>query len=85
MKCRYIVDKNVFQNSNNTELEKSICDKKKSYDKDTAITVANKRFREDHVHLRIYPCGDHWHLTKHTMNKWQVSKKNHRMKNLYRH
>lgn len=37
---------------------------KPCYDKRTAITAANKRYKEDRIRLRIYPCGDHWHLTK---------------------
>lgn len=40
------------------------CTGKKAYDKKGAVTACNKRYREDHTHLRIYPCGDHWHLTK---------------------
>lgn len=37
---------------------------KQAYDKKGAITACNKRYREDHTLLRIYPCGNHWHLTK---------------------
>ena len=35
------------------------------YDKKTAITAANKRFKDDHKKLRIYECPDcgYWHLT----------------------
>lgn len=36
------------------------------FDKRGAITAANARYREDHIKLRAYPCGDcgKWHLTK---------------------
>lgn len=40
------------------------CTGKKAYDKKGAITACNLRYKEDHTRLRIYPCGDHWHLTK---------------------
>ena len=37
---------------------------KMTFDKRGAQTAANKRFEEDHVKLRIYPCGcGGWHLT----------------------
>lgn len=36
---------------------------KVAYDKKSAVTAANARYKRDHVRLRIYPCGDHWHLT----------------------
>lgn len=41
------------------------CNGKPCYDKRSAVTAANKRFRENHTKLRIYQCdqGDHWHLT----------------------
>lgn len=41
------------------------CKGKPCYDKKGAQTAANKRFKEDHVKLRIYECevGPHWHLT----------------------
>jgi len=41
------------------------CHGKVIYDKKTAITAANKRFEENHIKLRVYPCPDcgHWHLT----------------------
>ncbi len=41
------------------------CNGKHCYDKKTAQTARNKRFKEDHVALRIYfhdKCGL-WHLT----------------------
>ena len=37
----------------------------------------NLRYKEDHVKLRMYECGDHWHLTKQlrkmtmTQYEWQ--------------
>ena len=40
------------------------CHGKVPYDKRGAITAANKRWQQDHIKLRIYQCGDHWHLTK---------------------
>ena len=40
------------------------CDGKVMYDKRGATTAANKRFDDDRIKLRIYPCYDHWHLTK---------------------
>lgn len=43
------------------------CDKsgKKCYDKKTALTAKNKRFKEDHVVLRLYfhEFCNSWHLT----------------------
>lgn len=35
------------------------------FSKKDAATAANKRFKEDHEELRIYPCPycSHWHLT----------------------
>lgn len=38
---------------------------KNCYDKRGAETARNKRWREDHVRLRIYQCDDcgAWHLT----------------------
>lgn len=42
----------------------SYCNGKRSYDKRGAITAANLRYEQDRVKLRLYPCGDHWHLTK---------------------
>lgn len=41
------------------------CMGKVKYDKKGAMTVKNKRWDEDHVHLRIYPCPvcHGWHLT----------------------
>jgi hypothetical protein len=41
------------------------CMGKVIYDKKGALTVKNKRFEEDHVPLRIYPCPvcHGWHLT----------------------
>jgi len=38
-------------------------DKKPSYDKKGALSAANKRYQQDHIKLRIYQCGNHWHLT----------------------
>lgn len=40
------------------------CGDKRIYDKKGAITAKNKRFKEDHIVLRVYPCHNHWHLTK---------------------
>ena len=43
------------------------CEKtgKVKFDKKNAQTAKNKRYNEDHVGLRIYPCPfcDGWHLT----------------------
>ena len=38
---------------------------KPMYDKKTAVTAKNKRWREDHIKLREYHCPDcnWWHLT----------------------
>lgn len=40
------------------------CNGKVIYDKKGAITAKNKRWKDDRVKLRIYPCHNHWHLTK---------------------
>lgn len=37
---------------------------KRAYSKRGAETAVNKRYREDRILLRIYPCRTHWHLTK---------------------
>ena len=50
-------------------------DNKRCYDKKGAITARNKRYEEDRVKLRIYPCHDHWHLTKILRGEWQGRKK----------
>ena len=39
------------------------CSGKRAYSKRGAKTAANKRYNEDRVLLRLYPCGSHWHLT----------------------
>lgn len=39
------------------------CHGKVCYDKKSAMTAKNHRWERDHVELRVYPCGDHWHLT----------------------
>jgi len=41
------------------------CDDKPSYDKKTAVTAKNKRWKDNRVKLRIYQCKkcDYWHLT----------------------
>lgn len=41
------------------------------YDKKTAVTAANKRYKDDHTKLRVYECLDcsYWHLTH--LEKWQ--------------
>lgn len=43
------------------------CEKsgKPSYDKKGALSAKNKRFKEEHVKLRVYLCPhcDGWHLT----------------------
>ena len=39
-------------------------DNKPSYDKRGAQSAVNKRYQQDHTRLRLYPCGNHWHLTK---------------------
>lgn len=58
------------------------CNDKRAYDKKSAVTAQNKRYREEHILLRLYPCGDHWHLTK------QLRGTKHLIKNFekkYRH
>jgi hypothetical protein len=52
------------------------CRGKACYDKKGAITTMNKRYRDDRVKLRIYPCneGPHWHLTSKNVEekrKWK--------------
>ena len=41
------------------------CNGKPCYDKKSAMSAKNKRFKEDHIKLRIYHCDEcnHWHLT----------------------
>ena len=39
------------------------CKDKPCYDKKAAISVINKRWKDDHVKLRAYQCHDHWHIT----------------------
>lgn len=41
------------------------CNGKKGYDKKGAMSSKNKRFKEDHIPLRIYKCEKcvYWHLT----------------------
>ena len=41
------------------------CGGKPVYDKKTAITAKNKRWKDDHVKLRVYNCHrcGGWHLT----------------------
>ncbi len=48
------------------DIDDLYCDGKRSYDKKTAITAMNLRFKQDHQVLRMYECenGNHWHLTK---------------------
>lgn len=50
------------------------CNGKRAYDKKTAITACNKRFKEDHTILRIYECeyGPHWHLTKQIRGQYRL-------------
>ena len=56
------------------ELERCYLSDKPCYDKKGAQTAKNKRWKEDHIELRIYPCKGHWHLTskikKKERNKW---------------
>lgn len=42
------------------------CHGKPGYDKKTAVTARNKRYKEDKIKLRIYECPEcgKWHLTK---------------------
>jgi len=40
------------------------------YDKKGATSAANRRFKEDHQKLAIYPCSGHWHVTKQTRGDW---------------
>lgn len=41
------------------------CKGKPQYDKKSAISAKNKRFRQDHTELRVYHCPscNFWHLT----------------------
>jgi DNA-directed RNA polymerase subunit RPC12/RpoP len=41
------------------------CKGKMMYDKKTALTAKNQRYKESHMKLREYHCPDcnHWHLT----------------------
>lgn len=55
-------------------------DNKKCYDKKTARTVKNDRWKKDRIDLRMYHCKagglDHWHLTKKVREpKWEKKKK----------
>jgi len=52
-------------------LEHKTCNGKKCYDKKGAMTVKNKRYKESHQYLRIYPCEfcGMWHLTHHSFEK----------------
>ncbi len=45
--------------------ELPMCGGKRAYDKKSAITAKNRRFKEDHIPLRVYECPGrgHWHLT----------------------
>lgn len=36
---------------------------KPCYSKKDAQSAKNRRWDEDHIELRIYPCNNHWHLT----------------------
>lgn len=45
-------------------MEPEYCGGKRAYDKKGAVTARNKRYEDEHVELRMYECGDHWHLTK---------------------
>lgn len=44
------------------------------YDKRTAATARNKRWRDDRVELRIYPCPHcrGWHLTKRVKEREEI-------------
>lgn len=46
-------------------VQREHCRSKKAYDKRGAVTVKNKRWKEDHVKLREYPCP--------ICRKWHVS------------
>lgn len=58
------------------------CNGKRAYSKKCAISAANKRFKEDHIKLRIYPCPKcgMWHLTKQVTDIWREGRnyKNYR-------
>lgn len=47
------------------------CNGKATYDKKGATTAKNKRWKEERLELRIYPCPDcnMWHLTKQLRGK----------------
>ena len=49
----------------NNTLNNDFCNGKKCYDKKTAQTAKNLRFKESHIKLRIYQCPEcnQWHLT----------------------
>jgi len=46
-------------------MDRDYCNGKPVYDKKSAVTARNKRWKEDHIKLRIYPCFqcNGWHLT----------------------
>ena len=47
-------------------MDDELCSGKRSYTKRGALSVCKKRYKENHVELRVYECdkGDHWHVTK---------------------
>jgi len=49
----------------NNSLNNDFCNGKKCYDKKSALTAKNKRFKDSHIKLRIYQCDicNQWHLT----------------------
>jgi len=48
------------------------------YDKKSAITAANLRFKQDKIKLRAYWCDkcNFWHLTKQYVNEYPEGKPN---------
>jgi len=53
------------------------CRGKRCYDKKGAVTAANGRWKQGHVHLRIYSCEwcGCWHLTKQLRNGEYINKR----------
>lgn len=67
----------MMYQSDNFDHYSEICGKK-AYDKKGAITARNIRYKQDHILLRIYPCKEHWHLTKLLSGKFKPKRKERR-------
>lgn len=46
-------------------MQEDICSGKTAYDKKGALSTANRILKTRGTKLRVYQCGDHWHLTHH--------------------